>query len=266
VNLIEFDAARSFAHASYYVQKTFNENPPDVNLATTVDLRPKPDPNRPLMAGRFGLGSWHTASEFKELRVYDAQGKLVFSDDFQDLSHWETPGVGRWQAASGVLRQTDLGASPSMLLLKTPELKTGRVTLKARRADGNEGFLIYFNASGIDRFLFCNYGAAGNNFSAIQERGAPEGCTFQGGRSMPGPIDKGRWYEISLVVGRDKAEMFLDGKLRFAEVARTRLQLPRRRHRAGANAESAGPPWIEVVLLRSAPGRSPSHETDRDLP
>lgn len=33
-NLIEYDASRSFAHGSYYVQKTFNENRPDVNLAT----------------------------------------------------------------------------------------------------------------------------------------------------------------------------------------------------------------------------------------
>ena len=213
VNLIEFDAARSFAHASYYVQKTFNENRPDVNLATAVDLQPKPDPNRPLMAGKFGLGSWHTASEFKELRMYDSEGKLVFSDDFQDLTHWETSGIGRWQAADGVLSQRDLGPSPSMLLLKTRDLKTGRVTLKARRVDGSEGFLMFFNASGIDRFLFCNYGEAGNHFSAIQDRGVSEGCAFKGGRSTPGPIEKGRWYEISLVVTRDKAEMFLDGKL-----------------------------------------------------
>ena len=105
VNLIEFDAARSFAHASYYVQKAFNENRPDVNLATTLRVTPEPDPRAPLMAGKFGLGSWHTVSEFKELRMYDEQGKLVFSDDFQDLNRWETPGVGRWQAAERVLRR-----------------------------------------------------------------------------------------------------------------------------------------------------------------
>ena len=45
VNLIEFDSSRSFAHASYYVQKAFNENRPDVNLATTVGVKPEPDPN-----------------------------------------------------------------------------------------------------------------------------------------------------------------------------------------------------------------------------
>jgi alpha-L-arabinofuranosidase len=71
---------------------------------------------------------------------------------------------------------------------------------------------MFFNASGIDRFLFCNYGAAGNAFSAIQDRGAPDGCAFKGGRSTQGKIEDQRWYEISLVVTRDRAEMFLDGR------------------------------------------------------
>ena len=212
VNLIEYDSSRSFAHASYYVQKLFTENRPDVNLATTFDVEPKPDPARPLMAGKFGLGAWNTETEFKELRIYDEKDQLVFSDDFKSLDNWETPGIGQWRAENGLLRQTDKGRSPAMLLLKTPELKTGRVTLKARRVGGNEGFLLFFNASNIDRFLFCNYGAAGNSFSAIQDRGAPDGCTFKGGRSTPGKIENERWYDLSLTVTRDKAEMFLDGK------------------------------------------------------
>ena len=212
VNLIEYDSARSYAHASYYVQKVFNENRPDVNLATTVDVEPKPDPTRSLMAGKFGLGAWHTETEFKELRIYDEKDQLVYSDDFKSLENWETPGIGQWRAENGVLRQTDKGRSPAMLLLKTPELETGRVTLKARRVGGSEGFLMFFNASNMDRFLFCNYGAAGNSFSAIQDRGAPDGCTFRGGRSTPGKIENDRWYDISLTVTRDKAEMTLDGK------------------------------------------------------
>jgi alpha-L-arabinofuranosidase len=212
VNLIEFDAARVFAHASYYVQKTFNETRPDVNLATSVDLAPKPDPARALLAGQFGLGAWNTQTEFKELRIYDDKDQLVYSEDFKSLENWQTPGIGQWRAEDGVLRQTDKGESPAMLLLKTPELRTGRVTLKARRVGGNEGFLMFFNAANRDRFLFCNYGAAGNTFSAIQDRGAPEGCAFKGGRSTPGRIENDRWYDLSLVVTKDKAQMTLDGK------------------------------------------------------
>jgi alpha-L-arabinofuranosidase len=212
VNLIEFDSSRSFAHASYYVQKVFNETRPDVNLAASVDVEPKPDESRPLLAGKFGLGAWNTQSEFKELRIYDDKDQLVYGDDFKTLDNWDTPGVGRWRVEDGVLRQTDEGSSPAMLLLKARELKTGRVTLKARRVGGREGFLMFFNAADKDRFLFCNYGAAGNTFSGIQDRGTPDGCAFRGGRSTPGKIENDRWYEISLLVTKDRAEMFLDGK------------------------------------------------------
>ncbi|MEI7900502.1 MAG: alpha-L-arabinofuranosidase C-terminal domain-containing protein [bacterium] len=210
VNLIEFDSSRSFAHASYYMQKVFGETRPDVNLATAVDVRPKPDADRPLFAGRFGLGSWNTLNEFKEFRIYDPDNTLVFSDDFANGEHWDTPGIGQWKAESGVMKQTDPNRGPTSLFLKQ-DLKVGRVTLKARRVGGNEGFLMFFNASGPERYMFCNYGAAGNQFSAIQ--GTPaDGIATKGGGDIQGPIEKDRWYEISLVLTKNSAEMLLDGK------------------------------------------------------
>jgi alpha-L-arabinofuranosidase len=99
-----------------------------------------------------------------------------------------------------------------MLLLKGRDFACGRATVKARRVGGTEGFLMFFNAANIQRFLFCNYGAAGNKFHAIQDRGVPEGCEFRSGMTTQGEIAMDRWYDISLTLGRDKAEMYLDGK------------------------------------------------------
>jgi alpha-L-arabinofuranosidase len=210
VNLIEFDSSRSFVHASYHVQKTYTENRPDVNLATTVDVLPKPDPDLPLFTGRFGLGAWNTVNEFKEFRIYDENDKLVASDDFANLEQWDGPGSGQWQAEGGVLKQTDAGRGPTSLFLKQP-LRTGRVTVKARRVGGSEGFLMFFHADGPERYMFCNYGAAGNKFSAIQ--GTPaDGIATTGGGDLQGPIDDNRWYDIRLVITRNSAEMLLDGK------------------------------------------------------
>jgi alpha-L-arabinofuranosidase len=106
-----------------------------------------------------------------------------------------------------------------MILLKTPELNTGRVTLKARRADGHEGFLMFFNTQGIERYMFCNYGAAGNRHLAIQGRPA-EGCSLLGGRATDRGIDKDHWYDIRLEVARDAARMYLDDEL----VSETRVE------------------------------------------
>lgn len=210
VNLIEFDSSRSFAHASYYVQRVFNATRPDVNLASTVDVQPKPDPSQPLLAGRLGLGSWHTLNEFKEFRIYDENNNVVFRDDFQSLDKWDTPGIGQWKVEGGLLKQTGTGKGPASLFLKE-KLTTGRVTLKARRIGGNEGFLMFFAADGPQRYMFCNYGAAGNHFSAIQ--GTPaEGIATKGGGDKQGAIENDRWYDISLVLTKDSAEMLLDGK------------------------------------------------------
>jgi alpha-L-arabinofuranosidase len=212
VNLIEFDSSRSFAHASYYVQKVFNENRPDVNLATTVEVKPEPDPDTPLMAGKIGLGSWHTQNEFKDLRVYDETGAVIYRDDFKTLENWETPGTGRWSVKDGVLHQTDTGTSPAVLLLNKPAVPAGTVTVRARRVAGREGFLLLFNADGKDRFLFCNYGGAENTFYGIQNRGEPNGYSFRGGRTARGSIETGRWYDISVEIGKNRAVMYLDGK------------------------------------------------------
>ena len=210
VNLIEFDSTRSFAHASYYVQKIFNETKPDVNLATMVDVTPKPDPEKPLFAGRFGLGAWSTVNEFKEFRVYNEKNEVIFSDDFTSLDHWDTPGIGQWKVEGGVLKQTDPGKSPAMLFLKK-DLAKGRITVKARRVGGNEGFLMFFNAAGPERFMFCNYGAAGNHFSAIQGQPSPDIAT-KGGGDLQGAIENERWYEITLDLTKNTAEARLDDK------------------------------------------------------
>ncbi len=210
VNLIEFDSSRSFVHSSYQVQKTYVENRPDVNLATAVEVLPKPDPAQPLFEGKFGLGSWNTANEFKELRIYDANNKLVLSEDFANLERWETPGIGQWKTENGVLKQTDTTRGPISLFLKE-KVKSGRVTVKARRVGGSEGFLMFFHADGPERFMFCNYGAAQNHFSAIQ--GTPSnGIATRGGGDIQGPIDNERWYDISLILTNNSAEALLDGK------------------------------------------------------
>jgi alpha-L-arabinofuranosidase len=97
-----------------------------------------------------------------------------------------------------------------MLLLRQP-FRTGRVTVKARRTGGSEGFLLFFGAEGPERFLFCNYGAAGNQFSAIQ--GTPaDGIATKGGGERRGAIENGRWYELTLIVTENSAEMLLDGQ------------------------------------------------------
>jgi len=54
VNLIEYDSSRSFA-TLILRSELFNDNKPDVNLDINTQLLSAEDPNKPLMAGKFGL-------------------------------------------------------------------------------------------------------------------------------------------------------------------------------------------------------------------
>lgn len=212
INLIEFDASRHFAHASYSVQKLFREHQPTVNLKTAWDVLPKPDPNRALLAGKIGFGSWSTQVEFKDFKILDAAGKDVYTDPFTSLDRFDAPLHGKWAAEKGVLRQSDPNGT-AMLLLKDYEFKTGTIQFKARRVGGSEGFLFYLNASDLNSFVFLNAGAAGNHFTAIQDRGERPFGTFRGGKTTEGKIEDQKWYTVTVKVGLKNAEMYFDDKL-----------------------------------------------------
>ena len=209
VNLIEFDSARSFVHASYHVQKVYAETRPDVNLTTSLKMPPS-DPNQAVLAGKLGLGAWNTLNEFKELRIYDDNNKLVFSDDFANLNAWDAPVAGQWKVEGGVLKQTDAGTAPAMLFLKE-KFKTGRVTVKARRVGGIEGFQLLFGNNRPERGIVCNFGGWGNKKSSFEVL-LSDGLSIKNGGEIPGALDNERWYDISLVLKNKSAAMLLDGK------------------------------------------------------
>jgi alpha-L-arabinofuranosidase len=213
VNLIEFNASKSYARASYYVQKVFNETRPEVNLGMSVDVNPKPDTLESLLGGKIGLGSWNTQTEFKNLEVLDENGKLLFRDHFEHTGQWEKPVEGQWSFEGGVLKQSDPEMAAARIFLKSVRLSTGEIRVKARRTGGSEGFLVYLNVEKDDRFFFANYGAAGNTFSEMQAWGAPEGYAYKSVKSTPGAIENNRWYDLRIVITRNRAEMYLDGQL-----------------------------------------------------
>jgi alpha-L-arabinofuranosidase len=213
VNLIEFNASKSYARASYYVQKAFNETRPDINVGLSLTTGPEPDTLKPLLGGRIGLGTWNTEAEFKDLQVLDENGNLLFSDDFSDLSAWSSPVEGNWITGEQGLRQTDKEIAAARIFLKDVRLTTGEIRVKARRIAGSEGFLVFFNAERDDQFSFANYGAAGNTFSEVQSWGSPDGYAGKSLKMTREAIEEDRWYDLRIVVGRSRADMYLDGRL-----------------------------------------------------
>ena len=213
VNLIEFDASRSFAHASYYVQKSFNEHRPDVNLGITVENSLQIDTLKNLLAGRIGLGSWKTAVEYRDFEVVDGAGNPMYNHTSHLKSRWGEPVAGSWSMEGESIRQSDSGVDAARIFIPNLPFETGEIRVKARRTEGSEGFLILFNAEKDDRFFFANYGAAGNAFHEVQCWGTPRDYAYKRYSSTRGEIENNRWYDLRVVVKRDRAEMYLDGEL-----------------------------------------------------
>lgn len=211
INLIEFDSARSFAHASHQVQKVFAENRPDVNLATKLDVLPKVDPASPRLRGNIGVGSWNTQTEFKDIVVTAADGKVLASDALKSLDGWK-PSGGEWSVKDGVARQNLPHGAPAKLILDGASLTTGTISLKARRTGGSEGFLVFFNVRDDETFSFANIGGFGNTHTTVEGRGQNPDGTLRAGPGSPGAMENDRWYEVTLKIGVDQVDVFIDGK------------------------------------------------------
>jgi alpha-L-arabinofuranosidase len=204
-DLINFDSANWYGLPSYYVQQMFAENRGDVYLptkATSPTYETGPE------TGMLGVGTWNTSAEFKDIKVTDAGGQVLYQSDFNrnpDKHDWKLLGDGaEWSVQDGALRQS---AEKEFIraLVGSKDWKDYTLTLKARKLSGREGFLILFHILGNDDRVWWNIGGWNNTSDAVESGGTLD--------SKPGSIDTGRWYDIKLVVAGKRVKCYLDGKL-----------------------------------------------------
>jgi alpha-N-arabinofuranosidase len=205
VNLIHFDSSRIYGRGSYYACKLFAENLPDVNLATTVQYAP---PAARPIAGRIGIGTWNTSSEYKDIRV-ERDGRTLYESDFSKNAEGWTPETGRrnagtWVVEDGVYRQKDQTVAWSYF--GNTDWNDVTVTLKARKIKGAEGFLVSAGYADGRRVQF-NIGGWNNTQHAVQVADAIVGGAARG------KIEEGRWYDIKLEVKDRQVRCYLDGQL-----------------------------------------------------
>ena len=198
--MIYFDTTRSFATASYYLWKLFNDNRPDFTLQTAVKF----DAGQPpVIAGGIGVGTWETAAEFKDIRV-EKDGQVLFASDFSKSDEGWRRENGNWSVADGVYRQ---GENAIGLSCFGDESWTDyTLTLKARKLHGPEGFLIAFGHKGEDKYWW-NVGGWGNHEHAIEFNQNSISQHVEGG------VEPDRWYDVKVELGGRRIRCYLDGKL-----------------------------------------------------
>jgi alpha-L-arabinofuranosidase len=155
--------------------------------------------------GMIGVGTWNTASEFKDVKVTAPDGKTLFESDFsQDTKGWQLLGGGQWKVQDGALRQT--AEKEFVRAIAGDRTWTDyTLTLKARKLGGQEGFLILFHIKGKEDRTWWNLGGWNNTSDAVE-------C---GGTLDPKPdrIETGRWYDLRVEIRGKNVKCYRDGQL-----------------------------------------------------
>jgi len=210
-NLIYFTNTRVVPTVNYQVQRLFGANAGDACVQSTVkDDSPAAEPS-------FGygvlLGTWNTQAEFDDVRI--TTGSTAQLQDVFDTpaSKWH-PDHGKWQVGDGAYRQTS-NAEPALARanVKVPA-GDQKITLRARKIGGAEGFLIGFGALDSDSYYWWNLGGWGNRQHGIEKiSGGAGGAKTMVGRQVDGSIETNRWYDIAIERVGQRVRCSLDGKL-----------------------------------------------------
>lgn len=200
-NAILFDAAKCYGTPSYQVQALFGNHRADVVLpveleSPTIAIDP--------IGGLFGVGSWNTKAEFKDLKVTQGQ-EVLFESDFTRAGK-SMRLTGDCQVQDGVLAFGGTGTDGRALAGK-PEWKNYTITLKARKTGGAEGFLVIFRVRNEKEKSWWNIGGWGNQQHGLEMPG------LKNVARVPGKIETGKWYDIKVELAGPSIRCYLDGKL-----------------------------------------------------
>lgn len=214
VNLINFDAGKSFGRISYYAIKMMSDHRADQNLQTTVTLPAAANP-QPQFAGGIGLATWDTQTEYRDIEVLK-DGKTVYKSDFINRpQEWQAI-RGRWAVKDSALGQTAQGAQ-RLNLLAGKTFDTYTLKLKARKTGGTNAFIIPFAVKDAASHMRVHIGSYVNiNYVVELVADSFSIADMMPQRRLPAPIETGRWYDITIEVGVDKVDCYLDGKQLFS--------------------------------------------------
>ncbi len=139
------------------------------------------------------------------------------------------------------LQQTGPG-NDRRALAGDPAWRDYTLTLKARKLGGAEGFLVLFHVQDDNNWLWWNVGGWGNSQHAIEQ--CADGGKSTLGRSVPGSVETGRWYDLRLELKGSSICCFLDGK-QIHNVTDSRALRPL--HVVAGRAERSGDIILKTV-------------------
>ena len=202
---IVFDQSRVFGTPSYWAQVMFANNRADRNLDLKLTVS---EEKQKKFRGFVGLGSWETKVTYKDLKITQG-GKVLVAPEFKTGLDGIMPVRGQWLALNGELTQSTLDTD-TLAIIGEEFWEDYTISVKAKKLEGNEGFLIGFAMPDAETKSWLNLGGWGNTDHGIEH---PDTST----RRIGGVIETGKWYDIRIDVNGDTVKCFLDGKEIFTQ-------------------------------------------------
>ncbi len=197
--MIMFDSLRTAGTVSYHLWKLFHTNRPDITIPTAIKGAGTAAKS---IAGKVGVGTWLTGSEYKDISVTSG-GKTLYDSNANGFPSAKTEG-GIWQTAGNVIRQ--VGKETGTYTFGDAGWSDYTLKLKARKISGDEGFLVIFGDKAGQRYWW-NLGGWNNREHGIERNRGPVG------QRVSGRIETGRWYDIEVSVSGGVITCKLDGKV-----------------------------------------------------
>ncbi len=137
-------------------------------------------------------------------------GDMVWNRSFERLNG----SSGDWEISGDEIVQNSLNENVR-LLFGDVAWQDYEINLQAKKAGGNEGFLVMFRASG-DNFYWLNIGGWGNTQHAI-EKGTAGGDRWSvlNNLTSAGSIANNVWYDIRIRCEGNHFQVWFDGNLLF---------------------------------------------------
>ncbi len=217
-DLIWFNNHQVTGSISYYVQKLFSKNAGTKLLSSTLEgAKVEQQP----LSGRIGVGTWYTSAEFDNVKIVSNEsGRTLGSDSFTlPMFWWNWDNIydsNDFEIKNGKLVQTNTWMpyteTGMVAYFGSDEWSNYTYTVEATKLDGDEGFIIPFAVKDAQNCWFWNIGGWGNTVSCLQEieNGAKSKILET---TKPCTIEKGKTYELKVVVSDTKVKCYIDGVL-----------------------------------------------------
>ncbi|WP_406433797.1 carbohydrate binding domain-containing protein [Streptomyces sp. NBC_00631] len=206
-DMVWFNSHASWGSANYEVQKLFMNNVGDQVVPSTASTTP--DVSGPI-TGAVGLSTWNTSAAYDDVKVTDADGGTLLTDDFSgDAAQWTHTGGGNWAVQDGQYVETSDTAENTMIQAGDPNWHDYDLHVKAVKKSGKEGFLVAFGVKDTGNYYWWNIGGWNNSQTAVEQ-------AVDGGKSTliakPGSVDTGRAYDVDIKVRGRQVTLYLDGQ------------------------------------------------------